>query len=121
MDRVVAVCSSVGSAGVTHVINRTGQKAICVQDHILWAAFCCDIPWPLLDEIYTVSGFGEIEGCPGIFLSELPPVSCGCHQLDNAPWPIECFRPVDERATDIGELTKILDGTLGTVRMIPAK
>jgi hypothetical protein len=91
-------------------INRPGQKVICVQDHALWADFCCDIPcWPLLDEIYTVSGFGEIEGCPGIYLFELPPVSCTCHHLEAAPWPIDCFRPLDQRQTDISALTNILD------------
>jgi hypothetical protein len=95
-----------------NAINRRGQKVICVQDHALWANFCCDLPWPLLDQIYTVSGFGEIEHHPGIFLLELPPVSCSCHQLSGAPWPIECFRPLDQRATDISALTKILDPTL---------
>jgi hypothetical protein len=84
-------------------INRVGQKVVCVQ-------FCCDLPgWPLLDETYTVIGFAEIEYHPGIFLLELPSVSCSCHQLSGAPWPIEVFRRFDQRTTDISELTKILD------------
>jgi hypothetical protein len=51
-------------------IDRAGQKVICVIDHSLWADFCCDVQsWPLQDEIYTVSGFGEIENEPGVFLT----------------------------------------------------
>jgi hypothetical protein len=29
----------------------------------------------------------------------------------NASWPIECFRPLDQRETDISSLKKILDQT----------
>jgi hypothetical protein len=91
-------------------IDRIGQRVVCVQDHVVWANFCCDAitRWPLLDEIYTVAGFAEIDGVPGIFLAELPPVTCECHLLSGAPWPLQCFRPLDERKTDIGSLTKIL-------------
>ena len=74
--------------------------------------------FPLPDEIYTVSGFSDIEGCPGIFLLELPPVSCSCSGLSNAPWPLECFRPLDQRPTDIGELSKILDRTPACRKML---
>jgi hypothetical protein len=50
-------------------INRIGQKVICVQDHSLWSNFCCDLPrWPLLDETYTVSGFGLNRGYAGHLL-----------------------------------------------------
>jgi len=90
-------------------INRCGQKVICIQDHSLWQTFCCDLPcWPLLDQTYTVSGFGQIEGHPGIYLHELSGVTCGCFQLDNAPWPLEIFRSLDQRNTDINELKKLL-------------
>jgi hypothetical protein len=99
-----------GGAGMNS-INRRGQKVICIIDHAIWADFCCELRWPLQDEIYTVSGFAEIDGCPGIFLHELPPVVCVCHQLDDAPWPLECFRALDERQTDISEFTKLLDRT----------
>jgi hypothetical protein len=96
-----------------NAINRVGQKVICIIDHVVWANFCCDAitRWPIFDEVYEVGGFGDIDGCPGIFLHELPPVVCVCHQLDNAPWPLECFRALEERHTDIGELTAILNRT----------
>ena len=53
--------------------------------------------FPLRGDIYTVQGFGDIEGHPGIFLYELPPVTCDCHSLRDAPWPMRCFAPLDER------------------------
>jgi hypothetical protein len=92
-------------------INRAGQRVICVQHPDVWQAFCCGLSWPALDAVYTVSGFGTIEDHPGIYLRELTPVACSCHQLSAAPWPMEIFRPMDQRHTDIGELTKILDQT----------
>ena len=95
-----------------NAINRAGQRVVCVTDHAIWANFCCDLTsWPICDEVYTVSGFAEIDGCPGIFLAELPPVVCECHNLSGAPWPLQCFRALDERTTNIGELTKLLDQT----------
>ena len=30
-------------------------------------------------------------------------------RLAGAPWPIECFRPLDERQTDISVFTTMLD------------
>src|SRR5271165_4501368 len=93
-------------------IDRVGQKVQCVQDEFIWQFVCWELPcYPRLDAIYTISGFGEIEQTPGVYLAELSGVSCPCLGLNNAPWPIECFRPLDQRATDIGELTKILDRT----------
>jgi hypothetical protein len=32
--------------------------------------------------------------------------------LEGAPWPLECFRALDQRTTDISALVKILDHTL---------
>lgn len=96
-----------------NAINRAGQRVVCIQDHAIWANFCCDAitRWPLLDEIYTVSGFTEIEDQPGIFLRELPNVNCACVGLSNAPWPIEIFRALEDRKTDISTFTKLLDRT----------
>lgn len=54
----------------------------------------------------------EIEGHPGIFLVEISNVNCQCAGLSNAPWPLEIFRPLDQRRTDISALTKLLDKTL---------
>jgi hypothetical protein len=91
-------------------IDRCGQKVQCIQDEMLWQFVCWELPcWPHLDAVYTVSGFGEIEGHPGVHLREISGVTCACTGLNNAPWPIEIFRPLDARQTDIGELTKILD------------
>ena len=92
-----------------NAINRCGQRVVCIQDHAVWVNFCCDTitRWPVQDQTYTVAGFGEIDGSPGIFFAELPPVTCECHSLTGAPWPIECFRAL-RRKTDIGSLTKIL-------------
>jgi hypothetical protein len=64
------------------------------------------LQWPLEGAVYTVSGFGLIEDHPGIYLYELNGVTCGCHQLRNAPWPLEVFRPLDQRSTDISALTQ---------------
>jgi hypothetical protein len=91
-------------------IDRAGQKVICVIDHSLWADFCCDVQsWPLQDEIYTVSGFGEIENEPGVFLYELPCITCACSGLSGSPWPLEIFRPVNTARADIGIFTRLLD------------
>lgn len=93
-----------------NAINRAGQRVVCVTDHAIWANFCCDLTgWPICDEVYTVTGFAEIDGCPGIFLRELPLITCECHQLSDAPWPLQCFRAIDERKTDISTFTKSLD------------
>lgn len=92
-------------------INRAGQRVICVQHPDVWQMFCCGLPWPRLDAVYTVSGFGEIEDTPGVYLNEISGVTCQCAGLSNAPWPMECFWPVDERQTDISEFTKLLDQT----------
>jgi hypothetical protein len=89
-------------------IDRVGQKVQCVAHPDVWQAFCCNLPWPAPGEIFTVSGFAEIESTPGLYLYELPPVSCECHQLQGAPWPAACFAPLDQHRTDIGELTKLL-------------
>ena len=96
-----------------NAINRCGQRVVCIQDHAVWANFCCDAitRWPIYDQIYTVTGFSEIEGNPGIFLRELPRVNCACVGLSNAPWPLVIFRAIDERRTDISEFTKLLDQT----------
>ena len=86
------------------------MKVECVEDHSVWQLFCCPMSlWPICGMTYTVAGFASIEDHPGIYLYELPPVSCKCCSLDNAPWPLEIFRPLNERKTDIGELMKILD------------
>jgi hypothetical protein len=78
-------------------IHRVGQKVICTQDHVVWANFCCDQRWPIQDEIYTVTGFAEVErGLPGVFLLELANVNCECCSLTDAPWPLQCFRAIDE-------------------------
>ena len=88
-------------------IDRIGMKVICVQDPSVWDNFCCMSQWPLLDQIYTVFGFGEVDGLPGIYLYEISGITCECCNVDNAPWPLECFRALDQRETDISELTKL--------------
>lgn len=85
------------------------MKVICVTHPDVWQDFCCELPWPQLDAVYTVSGLATIENELGIFLFELPPVSCSCHQLEAAPWPATCFRPLDQRQTDITIFEKILN------------
>jgi hypothetical protein len=52
-----------------------------------------------------------IEGHPGVHLCELAGVRCRCFGLSDAPWPIECFRPLDQRKTDIGCLMQLLNKT----------
>lgn len=81
-------------------IDRIGQKAICIQDDSLWQTFCCVLPcWPLLDHIYTSV----------VLASICAKITCSRYQLDNAPWPLEIFRLLDQRQTDISELVEILD------------
>ena len=96
-----------------NAINRVGMKVACILDNSVWELyFCCDFGCygpPLYGGIYTVAGFAEIDGGPGIHLRELPGITCPCHGLCNAPWPLEIFRAVDERQTDIGALTKLLE------------
>ena len=91
-------------------IDRAGMKVECIEDCDAWAAFCCAVSrWPRVGGVYVVSAFGDIEGIPGIYLHELSSITCQCHGLSNAPWPLEIFRPLDQRRTDISALTKLLD------------
>jgi hypothetical protein len=104
-----SVTSAYRDGAAMNPIDRIGQKVVCIQDDFIWQFVCWELPCcPRLDQSYTVSGFGEIEGHPGIHLRELAGVSCRCFNLDNAPWPIDCFRPLDERGTDIGVLKQLL-------------
>jgi hypothetical protein len=69
--------------------------------------------YPQLDEVYTVADFidnaglmREIEGIDldvtmGLELMEIP---CPKGRVRKVGWPIICFRPVDERKTDISTL-----------------
>jgi hypothetical protein len=104
-------------------INRDGQKVICVSDHRAWLFVCPTITvYPRARETYTVSGFAPIkmkdgsEDIPGIHLRELEGFTCSCGGFTNEPWPVEAFRPVDERKTDISAFTQLLDKTPEKVR-----
>lgn len=89
-------------------INRVGQKVVCIQDGNIWHYFCSVLDhWPILDQVYTVSDFGEIDGEPGIHLREIAGITCECSGLADAPWPIEIFRPLARCKTDISALTKL--------------
>jgi hypothetical protein len=91
-------------------ISRIGQRVICVQHPSIWPTICSALrTWPQLDQVYTVAGFATIEDLPGIHLRELAGVTCACFDLVNAPWPLECFRPVQTRETDIGALKQLLN------------
>jgi hypothetical protein len=66
--------------------------------------------YPKRGEVYTVTGFADtVAGLPGSHLREVADLKCACHGISNVPWLISAFRPLDERKTDIGALTSILD------------
>lgn len=89
---------------------RVGQKVICIRsgipDH--------DCVPPVVGATYIVRGIygprlpGEY-GPTGIWLVELvnPPVLIGSILLEPSFWE-ECFRPINERETDIGFAYEIL-------------
>jgi hypothetical protein len=91
-------------------INRVGQRVLCVHPPSGWLKACPALRvWPMRGEAYTVAGFETIEGIPGVHLREIAGVYCECSRLENAPWPLRCFRPLDERKTDIGVFERVLD------------
>jgi hypothetical protein len=59
-------------------------------------------------QTYTVAGFADSFGHPGIHLAEVPGYQCACKKIPVSSWPIFAFRPVDERQTDIGALKDLL-------------
>lgn len=96
-------------------INRRGQKIACVQEieyeSITGALYAG--AYPELDGVYTVKDFvARHKLCVGppemglvgyIELFEMPsPNAYGTP----VGWPIICFRPVDERKTDISVFTR---------------
>jgi len=90
-------------------IDRVGMKVQCVQDDFIWQFVCWELPcYPRRGAVYTVAGFGLIDDTPGVYLREIPGVTCSCAGLDNAPWPLQIFRPLDQRTTDIGALKQLL-------------
>lgn len=108
-------------------INRVGQKVICVVE-IEIETPRGEVylgPLPVLDEVYTVTGFAETGMRAavtmdanldvGITVAEIPTLR-GRHRKTGAwidlAWPIMLFRPVDERQTDISDLVKIGFGAL---------
>jgi hypothetical protein len=75
--------------------------------------------WPIQDEIYTIVAFAETEpGVPGVHLLELPAIQCACCSLNGAAWPIECFRALQERKTDIAALIAILNNAAADDRVL---
>jgi hypothetical protein len=94
-------------------INRIGQKVICVVPDRFWTQQVCPSlkVIPRKDEVYTVTGFEDLHGVPCIHLREIVGLSCECGGLNNAPWLIQAFRPVDERKTDISVFAEILNKT----------
>lgn len=100
-------------------INRRSQKIVCVieMDFLdpggrLWPGI-----YPKLDEVYTVADFidntglmrgagieadlCDIDVTMGLELMEIP---CPTGPTRKLGWPIICFRPADERETDISTL-----------------
>lgn len=100
-------------------INRRSQKVVCVIEldildprGVLWPG-----TYPKLDEVYTVAdfidntglmkGFGivvdpvDLDVTMGLELMEIP---CPKGPTRKLGWPIICFRPADERTTDISTL-----------------
>jgi hypothetical protein len=94
-------------------INRIGQKVICVVPDRFWTQQVCPSlkVTPRKGEVYTVTGFEDLNGVPCIHLREIAGLSCECGGINNAPWLIAAFRPVNERKTDISVFTEIMHKT----------
>lgn len=108
-----------------NAINRLGQKVVCIAeiDVVTQSGARYPGPVPVLDEVYTVTGFGPtgMKAPPdlpdadiGIILAEIPTIrgrsSCD-RTWRNLTWPLVIFRPVDERKTDISDLVRVAKET----------
>jgi hypothetical protein len=96
-------------------INRRGQKIVCIMEMDIEGP--TGIPYdgetPKIDRVYTVADFIDNEGLlaphaemnthAALDLFELPALKLK-GQTRRAGWPIICFRPLDERETDISAL-----------------
>jgi hypothetical protein len=93
-----------------NAINRVSQKVVCIRDLRGMAMRAChNITWgPEENKVYTVAGFEDWDGTPCIHLIEVPGLRCECATIVDKPWPISCFRPVDERKTDISQFRELL-------------
>jgi hypothetical protein len=101
-----------------NAINRIGQKVICVGPEMIWRSVCPTLEvLPVRGQVYTVTGFEEVDGLPAIHLREIEGFSCECGGFSNAPWLISAFRPVDERKTDISAFTELLNTTKAPERV----
>jgi hypothetical protein len=90
---------------------RIGQKVVCIYEGPWYFTVTgqsgyvhYDRPCPIFKAIYTISGFDIYDG---ILLREID------HEMtyaDGSPcgWRYDCFRPVNERKTDISIFTKML-------------
>lgn len=91
-------------------IDRIGQKVVCVVPVEFWLlGICISMPaFPRQDRTYTVAGFEDSSGHPGIHLQEIAGIDCPCRKLTNTAWPLSAFRPVNERKTDISQFESLL-------------
>ena len=100
-----------------NAINRIGQKVICVIRMVAQYedGVCSSEGVPQVNCAYTVSGFvsaptqlapGIVMHSPGITLTEVDSPECSCCGA-RMGWPIQAFRPVNERKTDIGDLVRL--------------
>lgn len=116
-------------------IDRIGQKVVCIAhiEIVDRRGRAVSGPYPVVDEVYTVGDFVdsgmichddtlERELAPGITLLEIATIRgrrIRDGQWIELGWPIICFRPLDERKTDISLLRRVaLDACYGVQRKI---
>lgn len=106
-----------------HPINRRGQKVVCIMEIDIEtpAGEIYTGRTPVLDQVYTVTGFGEtgmlaavaepIQGIDvGVTVAEIPSIQGRHHRTgvwQTLAWPLAMFQPADYRTTDISDLIEI--------------
>lgn len=103
-------------------INRRGQKVVCVVEveYESQRTGHCYRGGPRLNEVYTVTDFlgprptlraeqMDVDGVEFIDLLEVRSLYLEIPGQPRIPigWPVICFRPVDERRTDISDLVAL--------------
>jgi hypothetical protein len=101
---------------------RVGQKIVCVREIEIETpqGTIYGGPVPVLDEIYTVTGFGDtrMQGVGDIVNADCGVVVAELHgprarmkstkEWTELCWPIAIFNPLETRETDISAFTAML-------------
>lgn len=98
-------------------INRVGQKVRCIEAHFrhFWCPDVTANGSPEYDGEYTVSGFEDIQGYPGIHLSEFTNTHCDCSKK-KLSWPMKCFVPLVDDEAENEYVTEIINKAKDNIR-----